>query len=94
MLSTNDSLIVGSAELRANSAEILDTLKHKKVIVTQRGKPVGVMLDFAEYEKNEKYIEMVEDIVLTHIANERSKNSKPSDYLTAEQMQKLIFSQK
>lgn len=94
MLTTNDAVIVGTSELRSKSAALLQGLKDKKVIVTQRGKPKAVLFDFEEFQKNEEYIEAIEDLVLTQIATERVINAKKSDFLTMSEMQKLVFGKK
>jgi prevent-host-death family protein len=42
--------LVGVAELRKVTAEILEKLKSGKVILTKRNKPVGVILDYEEFQ--------------------------------------------
>jgi prevent-host-death family protein len=65
--------IVGVAELRDQVVEVLKRLKKHKVILTRRNKPVGVLLDYDEYEKISRIEEEYEDLVLGLMANERSR---------------------
>ncbi len=64
--------IVGVAELRDQVAEVLEQLKKHKVILTRRNKPVGVLLDYNEYERIRRIEEEFEDLVLGLMARERS----------------------
>jgi len=65
--------IVGVAELRDQTAEVLKQLKKYKVILTRRNKPVGVIIDYDEYEKISRIEDEFEDLVLGLMAKERSK---------------------
>lgn len=65
--------IVGVAELRDRIVEVLKQLKKHKVILTRRNKPVGVLLDYDEYEKISRIEEEFEDLVLGLMAKERSR---------------------
>ncbi len=64
--------IVGVAELRDHTAEVLKQLKKYKVILTRRNKPVGVLIDYDEYEKISRIEDEFEDLVLDLMAKERS----------------------
>ncbi len=65
--------IVGVAELRDQTAEVLKQLKKYKIILTRRNKPVGVLIDYDEYEKISRIEDEFEDLVLGLMAKERSK---------------------
>ena len=65
--------IVGVAELRDQVANVLKQLKKHKVILTRRNKPVGVILDYDEYEKISRIEEDFEDLVLGLMAKERAQ---------------------
>ena len=65
--------IVGVAELRDQVGEVLKQLKKHKVILTRRNKPVGVLLDYDEYEKISRIEEEFEDLVLGLMAKERAQ---------------------
>jgi len=65
--------IVGIAELRKLTKEILEKLKSHKVILTRRNKPVGVLLDYEEFLRIEEIIDAFEDYVLGTLAQERAK---------------------
>ncbi len=66
-----DTALVGVAELRTKAASILKEIKKHRVILTIRNRPVGIILDYEEYEKTEKLLDQAEDIVLGNIARER-----------------------
>ena len=74
MLITDEkTAIVGVAELRDKTQEVLKEAKTHNVILTRRNKPVGVIIAYEEYERMKRAEEELEDIVLGHIAHERSK---------------------
>ena len=66
-----DTALIGVAELRTKAADVLKEIKKHKVILTKRNRPVGVIIDYDEYEKTEQILDEVEDIVLGKIAMER-----------------------
>lgn len=66
-----DTALIGVAELRTKTADVLKEIKKHRVILTKRNRPVGVIIDYDEYEKTEQILDEVEDIVLGEIARER-----------------------
>lgn len=66
-----DTAIIGVAELRSKAANVLKEIKKHKVILTKRNRPVGIIIDYGEYEKMEQLLEELEDIILGTIARER-----------------------
>jgi prevent-host-death family protein len=67
-----DTTIVGITELRKMIPEILKKIKQEKVILTRRNRPIGILVDYEEYERMEKMIETLEDQVLGQLAKERA----------------------
>lgn len=65
--------LVGVAELRKITAEILEKLKSSKVILTKRNKPVGVILDYDEFRNIEAIMDALEDYILGTLAKERAQ---------------------
>jgi prevent-host-death family protein len=65
--------LVGVAELRKITKEVLEKLKSNKVILTKRNKPVGVLLDYEEFRKIEEIMEALEDYILGTLAKERAQ---------------------
>jgi len=65
--------LVGVAELRKITKEVLGKLKSNKVILTKRNKPVGVLLDYEEFRKIEEIMEALEDYILGTLAKERAQ---------------------
>lgn len=81
--------IVGVAELRDHTAEVLKQLKKYKVILTRRNKPVGVLIDYDEYEKISRIEDEFEDLVLGLMAKERSKR-KGRKTISLEEAEKKV----
>ena len=81
-----DTTIVGITELRKMIPEILKKIKQEKVILTRRNRPIGILVDYEEYERMEKMIEAVEDQVLGQLAKERAsrKDKRTIDLEEAE----------
>ena len=67
-----DTTIVGITELRKMIPQILRKIKQEKVILTRRNRPIGILVDYEEYERMEKMIEALEDQVLGQLAKERA----------------------
>lgn len=66
-----DTAVIGVAELRSKAANVLKEIKKHKIILTKRNRPVGIIVDYGEYEKMEQLLEEVEDVILGKIAQER-----------------------
>lgn len=75
---SEDTTIIGIAELRTDIGTIIKEIEKHSVIVTKRNKPVGVFLNYEEYEKMKNAVEELEDSHLAAIAKARSerKNKK------------------
>ncbi|GEM_PF-535160 len=87
---SDDTIIIGTTELRTEMPKLTKKLDEQKVIVMSRGKPVAVIESFKNYLKNEKLIDEFEDWVAGHIAKERFENSKPEDYIDHETLMKRL----
>lgn len=70
---SEDTTIVGIAELRTDIGTIIKEIEKHSVIVTKRNKPVGVFLNYEEYEKMRNAVEELEDSHLAAIAKQRSE---------------------
>ena len=68
-----DTTLIGIAELRSKASEVMKKIKKYRVILTKRNKPLGVIIDYEEYEHMQEMLEEVEDFVLGTIAGERLK---------------------
>ncbi len=71
-----DTTLIGIAELRNKMSEVMKKIKKHRVILTKRNKPLGVIIDYDEYEHMQKMLEEVEDFVLGTIARERLKRKE------------------
>lgn len=81
-----NTTLVGVSELRTNFDEILKKAKDTRVIIEKRKKFMAVLMDMEKYEKMERMLDAVEDIVLGYLAREREKDSDLSDYIDIEEL--------
>lgn len=81
--------LVGVAELRKVTKEILEKLKSNKVILTKRNKPVGVLLDYEEFRQIEEIMEALEDYILGTLAKERAQR-KGKKVISLEEAEKRL----
>lgn len=84
-----DTALIGVTELRTKAAEVLKNIKKYKVVLTKRNKPVGVIIDYDEYEKMQQAFDEVEDFVLGNIAKERLER-KDRRAVTLEDAEKKV----
>lgn len=64
--------VVGLAELGKEGARLMGELRHRRVVVTRRNKPVGVLLKYEDYRRMQAITERLEDLVLNHEAKRRA----------------------
>lgn len=83
-----NTTLVGVSELRTKLDLLLKKLKGTRVVIEKRHKPVAVLVSSEEYERNQKLLDMAEDIVLGHIAESRYKGSSGKDYIDIEELLK------
>jgi len=86
----DNTILVGTTDLRTEMPKITKNIKIKKIILTKRGKPVAVIEDFEQYKEKEEFIDSFEDLVLGYLAKERDSKSKKSDYLSEEEVNKKL----
>ncbi len=67
-----DTTILGVTEFRKMIPQVLKKMKKEKIILTRRNKPIGILVDYDQYEQMEAIIEAIEDQVLGHLAKERA----------------------
>ncbi|MDY6973049.1 MAG: type II toxin-antitoxin system Phd/YefM family antitoxin [Thermodesulfobacteriota bacterium] len=84
-----DTTLVGIAELRNKASEVMEKIKKCRVILTKRNKPLGVIIDYEEYEHMQEMLEEVEDFVLGTIAGERLKR-KGKKTVTLDEAEKKV----
>lgn len=85
-----DTTLVGISELRTNLDKIIDESKKHKVVIGRRNKPVAVLIDIERLNKMEETLELLEDFALGILAKEREANSKSSDYLDLQEIEKRL----
>lgn len=84
-----DATILGVSELRTRAADVVAELEKHRVILTKRNKPVGVIIDYDEYEAMSALLEELEDLVLSDIAVER-KERKGAKYVTLAEAEEAV----
>lgn len=87
---TDNTLLIGTAELRKEIPHLTKELKLKTIIVTKKGKPVAVLEDFDEYKEKNRVIETFEDIVLGYLAKERDEKSTEKDFISEKDVAKKL----
>ena len=87
---TEKTTLVGLSELRTKQKKVFEALKHSKVVLERRHRPVAVLVPIEQYEKMEETFEILEDRVLGYLVNEREKKGKNLTYLTLEEAEKKV----
>lgn len=70
--------IIGVSELRSKIYEVLEKVKHEKILLTRHNKPEAVMIDFERFREMEQQLEALEDEYFGKIALQRFKELKRS----------------
>jgi len=81
--------LVGVSELRKVMTDVLEEIKTNRVVLTRRNRPVGIIIDYKEFNKMEETIEALEDQVLGQLAGHRASR-KSMKSLTLEQAEKKV----
>lgn len=91
MLTLNeDTIMIGTTEFRSKMPHLIKVLGKKKVILMKRGEPVGVFLNFSDYQKQEEWLDEFEDVVLGHLAKERDDQSTEADFVSEKEAWKQL----
>jgi hypothetical protein len=77
--------MIGTTEFRSEMPKLLKVFGKKKVILMKRGEPVGIFLNFSDYQKQEAWQEEFEDVVLGYLAKERDERSTDADFISEEE---------
>jgi len=67
-----DLAVVGVAELGKEGERLMGQLRRRRVVVTRRNKPVGVLLKYEDYRRMQAITERLEDLVLGQEAKRRA----------------------
>jgi prevent-host-death family protein len=67
-----DTTVIGITELRKMIPEVLKKIKREKVILTRRNRPIGILVDYQEFERIEQMIDLIEDHLLGRLASDRA----------------------
>ena len=67
-----DTTVIGITELRKMIPEVLKKIKREKVILTRRNQPIGILVDYQEFERIEQMIDLIEDHLLVKLASDRA----------------------
>lgn len=77
----DDTVLIGTTELRTEMPKLAKVLKTKKVIVLKRDKPIAILEDFEDHQEKEALLDTFEDLVLGHLAKERDEASSEDDFV-------------
>jgi prevent-host-death family protein len=84
-----DVSFIGISELRKETPTLLKELRQGRVILTRRNKPVGVIINYSEYEHMKNLMERVEDMILGYTAKIRT-DSKKKKYISLEEAERRV----
>ncbi|MCX5665484.1 MAG: type II toxin-antitoxin system Phd/YefM family antitoxin [Candidatus Omnitrophica bacterium] len=85
-----DTTLVGVSEFRNRMDRILEEVRHHKVVIEKRNKPVAVLIAIDQYNAMEEILDRIEDLELGHTAKQRDKSSKIGDYISIDKAYKKI----
>lgn len=85
-----NTIMIGATEFRSEMPKLMKLLGQKRIIVMQRGEPIGVFSDFNDYQQQENWADVFEDVVLGYLAKERYESSDEKDYYTSEEMEQKL----
>jgi prevent-host-death family protein len=83
--------LIGVSELRTKIDKILKEAKDHRVFIEKRNKLIAVLLDIEKYKEMEKVLDILEDFILSYLAEQRKKTHKLSSYKDIEEVEKMIF---
>ena len=74
--------IVGVSELRSKTYDILEQLRHGKILLTRRNKPEAVLIGYQQFQELEQQLEKLEDEhfgrqALLRLKRNKKKKGKP-----------------
>lgn len=84
-----DMVLIGISELRNKVSDVLSKIKKHRVILTKRNKPLGVIIDYDEYQEMQRIIDEVEDLALGYIAKDRLER-KGKKYVSLDEAEKKV----
>lgn len=71
-----DMAVVGITQLGKEGARLMGQLRRRRVVVTQKNKPVGVLLRYEDYRRMQAVTERLENLVLNHEVKRRASRRK------------------
>jgi prevent-host-death family protein len=84
-----DTTVIGITELRKMIPEILKKIKREKVILTRRNRPIGILVDYQEFERIEQMIDLIEDHLLGKLSSGRASR-KSRKTVSLEEAEKRV----
>ena len=84
-----DTTFVGITEMRKMIPKLLKKIKREKVVLTRRNQPIGVLVDYEEFERIEEMMDLIEDHVLGKLADERASR-KGRKTISLEEAEKRV----
>ena len=68
-----DSVIMGVTEFRNNIPSLLKENHEEEIIIVNRDKPLGVLINFNKYQSMQDLLEIAEDYILSEMVKESKK---------------------
>lgn len=89
MISVDEkTTLFGVTDLRTEMKQLLEALKHSRVVITERNTPRAVVLDYEDYQRMKDLIELAEEGIDAIEIERRKKKTKK--FLTHEQALKEL----
>lgn len=85
----SDTLYAGVSELRTSAPRLLEESKKNRVILMKRNLPVAAIINYADYQRFEDMMEILEDLVLGYEAKQRASRKKKR-FISMEEAEKLV----
>lgn len=71
MITTKDNTSVAISELRTDAARLIKGLSKNHIILTQKNRPLGVILDYKDFENIMTTIDELEDALISMMTKGR-----------------------
>lgn len=87
MITIQDHLhMIPLSEFRADMSVLAEIKQEDTVILTKKGKPIAVLLNFEEYQRQQKILEEFYDKEAGTLAKKRDLTTKKEEYLSEKEL--------
>ena len=85
-----NTTLVGISELRNSPERIFKEISKRPVVIERHRKPVAVLMPIKKFEEMEKLFDLIEDLVLSSLAQEREKRHRKPQWVSIEEAMKRV----